>query len=267
MEFSALPADTFGFPHAYVVLTAQNPVCFYGDLDRVFPLASVTKPIAAWAVLVAVAQGKLTLDDAAGPAGATVRHLLSHAAGLPYTAGEPINHPGERRGYSNYGFDLVADILAERTGMSAPEWIKQTVAQPLGMDTLEISGSIAHTGQASADCLALFAAEVLNPTLIPAELAEEALSPVFPGLPGVLPGYGPQSDNLWGLGFEIRGHKSPHWLGEDFPPETAGHFGQSGSFIWIDRQAQKAGVFLGAEPFGTQHREIWPALTNQMRAL
>lgn len=267
MEFSALPADTFGFEHAYIVLSDSMPVCLYGDVDKVFPLASVTKPIAAWAVLVAVWQGKLSLDDPAGPAGATVRHLLSHTAGVPFAAGEPINRPGERRGYSNYGFELLAEVIAARTGMSAPEWVHDSVARPLGMDTLEIPGSIAHAGRASADSLATFVAEVLHPTLIPLELAQQALSPAFPGLAGVLPGYGKQLDNAWGMGFEIRDHKSPHWLGADFSPETAGHFGQAGSFIWVEPQLQKAGVFLGAEPFGAQHREVWPELTNQMRAL
>lgn len=54
----------------------------HGDTERVFELASVTKPLAARAVQVAIEEGAVDLDTAAGPPGATVRHLLSHASGL-----------------------------------------------------------------------------------------------------------------------------------------------------------------------------------------
>ena len=52
-----------------------------GDVHRVFELASVTKPIVAYGVLVAVEEGVFDLDTPLGPAGSTVRHLLAHASG------------------------------------------------------------------------------------------------------------------------------------------------------------------------------------------
>ena len=45
------------------------------------------------------------------------------------------------------------------------------------------------------------------------ETHAEATTVQFPGLDGVLPGFGVQRPNDWGLGFEIRDDKSPHWTG------------------------------------------------------
>jgi hypothetical protein len=49
--------------------------------------------------------------------------------------------------------------------------------------------------------------------------------------PGVVPGFGRQSRSDWGLGFEIRDRKAPHWTGQRNSPPTFGHFGRSGSFL------------------------------------
>jgi CubicO group peptidase (beta-lactamase class C family) len=81
------------------------------------------------------------------------------------------------------------------------------------------------------------APELLSPSLIGEELLADATRPTFPGLSGVLPGFGRQPDCAWGLGFEVRGGKQPHWTGSRNSPGTFGHFGQSGSFIWVDPQA------------------------------
>ena len=93
-----------------------------GETDRVFPWASVTKLASAVAFLVAVEEGLVDLDERAGPPGSTVRHLLAHTSGLPFERGAPIARPGERRIYSNYGFDVLAGLVAERAGMPFPEY-------------------------------------------------------------------------------------------------------------------------------------------------
>ncbi|MDY5585478.1 MAG: serine hydrolase domain-containing protein, partial [Arcanobacterium sp.] len=169
--------------------------------------------------------------------------------------------------YSNYGFELLAKFLEQRFHLSANEIIQNLVLTPLSMDTCEISGSIAYSGRSSLDSLMRFAAELLSPQLLEKEFLTQAMTPQFPGLPGILPGFGRQEDNLWALGFELRGIKSPHWLAESFSPKTFGHFGQSGSFLWVDPDINRAGVFLGELPFSEAHKQIWPSLTAQMRAL
>jgi CubicO group peptidase (beta-lactamase class C family) len=73
----------------------------HGDLRRPFTWKSVTKLATALAVLVAAEEGSVELDEAAGPPGSTVRHLLAHASGLPLDDGPPIAEPGARRIYSD----------------------------------------------------------------------------------------------------------------------------------------------------------------------
>ena len=72
------------------------------------------------AVLVAVEERTLSLDDAAGPPGATVAHLLAHASGLGPDRFEVLARPGRRRIYSNAGFEVLAGHLTERADMALP---------------------------------------------------------------------------------------------------------------------------------------------------
>ena len=111
-----------------------------------------------------------------------------------------------------------------------------------------------------------FAAELQAPTLVSAQTAAEATSVAFPGLDGVLPGFGRQSPNDWGLGFEIRDGKSPHWTGAHSSPATFGHFGQSGTFLWVDPDAGAACVVLTDRDFGPWAVEAWPPFTDRVLA-
>ena len=255
------------FDAALVLRVGGDVVYSHGDTGRVFPLASVTKPIVAWSVLVAVERGLISLDDPAGPEGATVRHLLAHASGLPFEGRRPVAAPGKRRIYSNEGFDVLGEVVAEASGMGVAQWVRQTVFDPLGMGSADIPGSPAHAGVASAFDVSLFGAELARPTLVSAPLAALAGLSQFPTLAGVVPGYGRVTPCPWGLGVEIRGDKSPHWTAPDASPRTIGHFGQSGSFVWADRDLGASAAFVGAEPFGPWHRDNWPALNASLLSL
>ena len=237
----------------------------HGPTDEVLPLTSVTKPLTAYAVLVAVQDGVLHLDEPAGPtaeAGATVRHLLAHAAGLPFEPDAPTQAPEKRRVYSNWGYEVLAELVAERVGMPFEEHLALEVLEPLGMGDTSLEGSAAADARGTVDDLLAFVAEVLRPRLLEPELVDEACTVAFPGLDGVLPGFGRQSPNDWGLGFEIRGDKSPHWTGQRFPPATVGHFGQSGTFVWIERVAEVGCVLLGDRDFGAWAKQAWPPFTD-----
>ncbi len=94
----------------------------------------MTKPATALAVLVAVEEGSWTLDDPAGPEGSTVRHLLAHASGLGPEPGPPLARPGVNRIYSNAGYLVLGDLVAERTGIPFADYLHQGVLEPLGMD-------------------------------------------------------------------------------------------------------------------------------------
>ena len=88
----------------------------------------------------------------------------------------------------------------------------------------------------------------------------------FPGLTGVLPGFGRMEPNDWGLGFELRDGKHPHWTGSRNSPATFGHFGRSGTFLWVDPERRVALGVLTDEPFGDWAVAAWPALSDAVLA-
>ena len=83
----------------------------------------------------------MSLDEPAGPPGSTVRHLLAHASGLSFDGEEPIARPGSRRIYSNTGFDRLAEHVEASTAMSAADYLRLAVFEPLGMTTATLEGS------------------------------------------------------------------------------------------------------------------------------
>ena len=93
-------------------------------------------------------------------------------------------------------------------------------------------------------------AELLRPTLVHPGTLSEATQVAYPDLAGILPGIGPQSPNDWGLGFEIRGYKTPHWTGRTNSPATYGHFGASGTFLWVDPVVERSLLVLTDRNFG-----------------
>ena len=201
---------------AAAVIGPAGVLATHGDTARPFRLASVTKPLVARAAQVAVEEGAFELDTPAGPPGATVRHLLAHAAGVAMQSAEVLAAPGTRRIYSNVGFGLLAEALQDAAEIEFGDYLREAVFEPLGMAASTLTGGAAAAGygaQSSVDDLARFAADLLRPALVTPELHTEATTVQFPGLNGVLPGFGSQRPNDWGLGFEIRAEKSPHWTG------------------------------------------------------
>ncbi|OEU88069.1 serine hydrolase [Streptomyces abyssalis] len=234
----------------------------HGSTGRRFALASVTKPLTAYAALIAVEEGAVELDEPAGPEGSTVRHLLAHTSGLAFDEDRPTAAPGTRRLYSNAGFEALGDHIAKVTEIPFPQYLHEAVLQPLGMTSTDLPGSPAKDAVSTADDLAAFAAELLAPRLLSRATLDEATTVAFPGLKGILPGYGNQSPNDWGLGFEIRDGKSPHWTGSSSSPRTFGHFGQSGTFLWADPDAGAACVALTDRDFGQWAVDAWPPFTD-----
>ncbi|MFM9131491.1 MAG: serine hydrolase, partial [Actinomycetota bacterium] len=82
-------ADAFPVDAVSVAVINRHGTFAYGDADRPQRIASVSKPLAAWAVLVAVEEGSVSLDDPVGQEGCTLRHLLAHAGGYPFDGAEP----------------------------------------------------------------------------------------------------------------------------------------------------------------------------------
>lgn len=261
----AWPADA-----AAAVVTPVGVVAAHGPTATVFPLASVTKPLTGLATLVAVEEGAVELDDPADEAlvpGATIRHLLAHASGLAPERPMRSFPPATRRVYSNVGINLLASLVERAVEMPFAAYLAEAVAKPLHLAATALPGSAAAGGMSTVDDLARVAHELLAPSglLHPATLAD-ATSVQYPGLRGVLPGFGPQNPNDWGLAFEIRDGKQPHWTGSRNSARTYGHFGQSGSMFWVDPDARIALVALADRPFGAWAAQAWPRLADAVLA-
>ncbi|HEX6763332.1 MAG TPA: serine hydrolase domain-containing protein [Gaiellaceae bacterium] len=244
------------------VLVTGRAEAMHGDVATVFPWASVTKLATAIAVLVAAEEGLVDLDEPAGPPGATLRHLLAHASGLPFEDGPPLSPPGRRRIYSNAGFEVAAELVAGHAEMPFADYFHAVWAG----DAIELRGSPGSGASGAIIALKAVADELLAPRRLARETLDEAASVQFPGLGGVLPGFGRQQPNDWGLGFELRDGKRPHWTGARNSPRTFGHFGRSGTFLWAD---PVAGIALGCLtdlPFGDWAAEAWPRLSDAVLA-
>jgi CubicO group peptidase (beta-lactamase class C family) len=259
--------DGWDVPFAAAGVTrADGVIAIRGDAGRAVPLASVSKPVSALATLVAAEEGVVDLDEPAGPPGSTVRHLLAHASGLAWDSPQPLGKPGEWRVYSNTGYLALAEHLEARAEMPFPGYLREAVLDPLGLDaTLEgdAAGGIVGT---LGDMLA-FGREALAPTLIAPETLAEATTVQFPGLDGVLPGFGRQTPNDWGLGFELRDGKSPHWTGSQNSAGTYGHFGSkpgTATFLWIDPERRLVAAAVADVSFGDWAVAAWPALSDAL---
>lgn len=247
------------------VIGPDGVLASYGDTSRVYRLASVTKPLVALAALIAVEEEAISLGDPAGPEGSTVRHLLAHASGLDFADREKVRtEPGTRRIYSSAGFEVLADHIADATGIAFPDYLDEAVFRPLGMTSTRLEGSAGHGASGSLADLSAFAGELVSPRLIAPETLAEAVSEQFRGLDGIVPGYGMQKPCPWGLGVELRDAKHPHWTGQHNSPATFGHFGQSGTLLWVEPEIDTALVVLTDRDFGDWAKPLWPELSDRV---
>jgi CubicO group peptidase (beta-lactamase class C family) len=241
----------------------------HGDTTRVFRLASVTKLLAARAAQVGVEEGAVDLASPAGPPGSTVRHLLAHASGLSMGSAEAVAAPGTRRVYSNHGFAVAAGEIEAASGIEFGRYLAEAVFEPLGMHASGLAGGAAEAGfgaESTVADLARFAGDLLRPRIVSAQMHAEATRVQFAGIDGILPGFGMQRPNDWGLGFEIRDAKSPHWTGSANTAGSYGHFGQTGTFVWVDPVRDLALVVLTDRDFGDWAKTRWPELSDQVIA-
>ncbi len=260
---------------AAAVVVDGETVASHGPTDRAFHLASITKTITSWTTLIAVEEGIVDLDAVVAPDvnPATLRHLLAHAGGYPFDGPDPITGIERRRIYSNTGIEIAAGVVADAAAMPFEEYMRLGVLEPLAMSSTELRGSPAHGMWSSVDDVLAFMAEVVDPTLLSAPMAAAAVRPHFPSLGGIVPGVGRFDTCPWGMGFEVRGDKSPHWTGSRNSAATFGHFGGAGTIMWIDPAAlpgRTVGVVaLTDRPFDEWAGDalrVWPELSDAVLA-
>jgi len=222
---------------AAAVIGSNGVLASHGNTERVFELASVTKLLAARAVQIAIEEGAVDLDTAAGPPGATVRHLLAHTSGLSMHSERVLAAPGVRRIYSNQGFTVLGETVQRETGIEFARYLAEAVCEPLGMVTTRLEGGAVAAGFGATSTvtdLAAFAGDLLRPVTVSAGLHAEATTVQFPGLDGVLRN----------------------------SARTYGHFGQAGGFIWADPEIELALVVLTDRDFGEWALQPWPAISD-----
>lgn len=251
---------------ASVAVIGPQGVIDIVDDGAVHRWASLTKILTALTVLDASVEGVVSLDDEVGPPGSTMRHLLSHASGLSPDSDRVMARPGTRRIYSNHGIDVAAQHLEAAGDQRFHDHLEERVLDLLDLNDTSLVGSPAHGARGPIEDLATLGWELLRPRLLMPEVVRLASTVAFPGLSGVVPGFGKQQHNDWGLGCEIRDHKSPHWTAPENSPGTFGHFGQSGSFLWVDREADLACMSLCDTAFGPWAAQVWPRLSSRVLA-
>jgi CubicO group peptidase (beta-lactamase class C family) len=255
--------DAWGADHAAAVVVGPSGLlAAYGDATRIFRWASVTKLATALVVLADVDRRVIDLDEPAGPPGSTVRHLLAHASGLPFEGLTPIAPPGTRRIYSNGGYDTLGALVAERTGAPFAARLDQRLLVPLRMEATTLRERPSQGLHGPLRDVVALARELLSPTLLRPETFRAATSVAFPGLIGQLPGVGRFDPLDWGLGFELRDGKVPHWTGTRNSPGTFGHFGGAGTFLWVDPAANLATVVLTDREYDAWALEAWPPFSD-----
>ncbi|WP_282937993.1 serine hydrolase domain-containing protein [Corynebacterium auriscanis] len=230
-----------------------------------FALASVSKLVTAYALLIAVEEGAFELDDRVdadlvealeGNAPPTIRDLLAHASGVGFKEHAQEKPAHTRRIYSSAGYEILAEYLERATEIPFATYVAQAICEPLGISIL-VEGSAGHGFSSNLRSMTVLAGEFLTPTLLSERTLSEALAVHYDKLAGVVPGYGRQIPCPWGLGFELHGQKSPHWLSADMPADVAGHFGQSGTFLWVHRPTNRAAVVLSDTAFGDWAKQRW----------
>jgi CubicO group peptidase (beta-lactamase class C family) len=277
-----------------------------GD-DTLFALASLTKPLVAAACMVALEEGLLDLDAEVRDGFALRHLLSHCAglpeAGLRWQ--EPPGYPpGTQRWYSNAGYVQAAKLLEGASGMSCPAYLHEALFAPLGLDaSLGLDeaeaaraarvwqpgrygeGELFNSERFRADappqagafatarayggfvsCLLAHGAAGGRALLAP-ETVEEMLSPQFGPLPGGVGGVGEWPNLCWGLGFDVRGRREPHWAGPSLSERTASHFGASGTLAWLDPERGLGLVALANRgTYSGWWREPWAALGSAVTA-
>lgn len=193
--------------------------------------------------------------DGAAFLSATVRQLLSHSGGVAMNEWTVQRLPGTRRVYSSAGYEIAAAAVEHAAEMPFAEYLRESVCEPLGMTSTRLEGSAGYAAVSTVADLELFAAEMCHPTLV----AGAYYDVISPDLAGVVPGYGMFSPCPWALGPEVAGTKPQqreHWMGKSLPAQTVGHFGQSGTFVWVVPGKHWA-VVLTDRDFGPWAKPLW----------
>lgn len=289
-----------------LVATACLVACEEGVLDLAAPVRSLLpdSPLEATVADLLAHTSGLPADDPVAR-----REALRAEAGwtevaAAYTRTEPVAPSGTRRIYSNAGYALVAHLLERSSGMGWEAYVRAAVLEPLGMlatafgvregdvEPLAVRepGLLGHGEQlfngarfralglpqsgaygTAADYTRLLSVwlDGGRGILAPETIARAARNHGG-ALPGGVEGFMSWPVCDWGLAFEIRDGKEPHWTGSATSAVTLSHFGASGTLAFVDPERGVAAVLLANR--GTYARWMlepggWPDLCRALLAV
>ncbi len=155
---------------------------------------------------------------------------------------------------------MLADHVAERAEIPFASYVREAVCEPLEIG-LDPSGDPGAGMHASLDDILTVGRELLAPRLVADETRDEMVGVHFPGLSGVLPDHGRFDPLDWGLGVQLN-TRPPAWMGTRTSPPTFGHFGGTGTFLWVDPEARVVCAALTTREFGEWAKEAWPRFSD-----
>jgi len=164
-----------------------------------FKIGSITKQFTAMAVMILAGQGKLSIEDPicayledcpASWAAVTIRHLLTHTAGIHdyldpnvwNPGGKPIGpdqieeiiksrpldfQPGQSWSYSNTGYILLGRIIEQVSDQSYEEFMQQNIFTPLALHNTGFNNQAPNLAIGYDNGYTDLPAEEFLPTLLP----------------------------------------------------------------------------------------------------
>jgi CubicO group peptidase (beta-lactamase class C family) len=163
MSVAVAVGDRLAWANGFGVADVENDVP--ASANTVYRIASISKPIAATAVMQLAERGRINIDDPVqkyvksfppkGEHTVTIRHLLTHTSGIRHyrqgemesrthydTAEEALEifkddpllfAPGTKYSYSTYGYNVLAAVVETASGLGFETYLRENVWAPAGM--------------------------------------------------------------------------------------------------------------------------------------
>jgi CubicO group peptidase (beta-lactamase class C family) len=255
-------------PAIAAVVLRDGQVVFSRAADRVFDLASLTKPLCTADVAMrAVAAGALALDGGHPllPAGVTVAHLLQHSAGWPawralWDAGDRdaviaaslatprVAAPGVVHCYSDIGFLALGAVLEavggarlDRLWPGPLRWGDPRAEETWCAERGDVVRGTVHDRNAAAmDGVAPHAG--LFGTA--AEVAACAARWLDGEIPGAATAFTRRGPGTHALGWDTANRDGTSSAGAAPPVDTVGHLGFTGTSVWMSPSRRIVAVLL-----------------------
>ena len=156
----------------------------------------------------------------------------------------------------------ASDAAVERSFRRVARYADGWVTNKLSPEEFRGPGS---GMRASLEDVLALGRELLSPRLVAPETRDEMTSVQFPGLSGVLPDHGRFDPLDWGLGVQLNTEPRT-WMGSRTSARTFGHFGGTGTFLWVDPEARVVCAALTGRNFGDWAKGVWPPFADAVIA-